>query len=136
MDNKNTHWTPEQDLWLIENRHRGVNYLMSELGRTRKAIRTRFSTLLKEGQIDQTIVMNKSAIKEIISSKCKMSEELYNTKESVLELMQSKIGIVDWALHIMNNYDLEQDDKELFFLLAFPEEKEEVTDSIINAGNN
>ena len=136
MDNKNTHWTPEQDLWLIENRHRGVNYLMSELGRTRKAIRTRFSTLLKEGKIDQTIVMNKSAIKEIISSKCKMSEELYNTRESVLELMQSKIGIVDWALHIMNNYNLEQDDKELFFLLAFPEEKEEVTDSIINAGNN
>jgi hypothetical protein len=36
--------------------------------------------------------------------------------------MQSKIGIVDWALHIMNNYDVQQDDKELFFLLAFPEE--------------
>lgn len=122
MDNKNTHWTSEQDLWLIENRHRGVNYLMNELGRTRKAIRTRFSTLLKEGKIDKTIVMNKSKVEEIVGEKCKTSEELYNTKESVLELMQSKIGMVDWALHIMNNYDVEQDDKELFFLLAFPEE--------------
>jgi len=122
MDNKNTHWTPEQDLWLIENRHRGVNYLMNELGRTRKAIRTRFHTLLKEGKIDQTIVMSKSSLKDIIGSKCKMSEELYDTKESVIELMQSKIGMVDWALHIMNNYDVDQDDKELFFLLAFPEE--------------
>lgn len=136
MDNKNTHWTSEQDLWLIENRHRGVNYLMNELGRTRKAIRTRFSTLLKEGKIDETIVMNKSKVEEIVGEKCKTSEELYNTRENVLELMQSKIGIVDWALHIMNNYDIEQDDKELFFLLAFPEEKEEVTDSIINGGNN
>jgi hypothetical protein len=122
MDNKNTHWTSEQDLWLIENRHRGVNYLMNELGRTRKAIRTRFSTLLKEGKIDETIVMNKSKVEEIVGEKCRTSEELYNTRESILELMQSKIGIVDWALHIMNNYDVQQDDKELFFLLAFPEE--------------
>lgn len=122
MDNKNTHWTPEQDLWLIENRHRGVNYLMNELGRTRKAIRTRFSTLLKEGKIDETIVMNKSKVEEIVGEKCKTSEELYDTKESIIELMQSKIGMVDWALHIMNSYNIEQDDKELFFLLAFPEE--------------
>ena len=125
MSNKNTHWTPEQDLWLIENRHRGVNYLMTELGRTRKAIRTRFYTLFKEGKIDETVVITKSSLKDIIGSKCEISEELYDTKESVIELMQSKIGMVDWALHIMNNYNVEQDDKELFFLLAFPEEEKD-----------
>lgn len=123
-DKKNTHWSEKDDNWLIENRHRGINYLAGELGRTRKAIKSRFTTLFNEGKIQQTIVVEKDSVESLMDNLILKQVQLVGSMEESNQVRQKNIDLLDWALHIIKSYDISPEDCALLGLVAFNKEYE------------
>jgi hypothetical protein len=122
--NQNKKWSPQDDQWLIENRHKGVDYLMQHLDRSRKAIKQRFSTLEKQGKIQETIVVKLKDLAQNIElgeQAVAITESAENRVISVLQTEQAKyMELVDWACHIIKTYGevIDPTDVELLLLVT------------------
>ena len=98
-ENQNTQWDIKDDILLITSRHRGIDYQLNLLGRSRKAIKTRLSLLEKNGSIDQTVVITS------------------DDKAANINLMDKYLGIIEWCKHITDTYELSSDDLQLLMLV-------------------
>ena len=97
-ENQNKQWDIKSDILLITSRHKGIDYQLNLLGRSRKAIKTRLSLLEKNGTIDQTVIIT--------------SED----NKANVNLMDKYIGVIEWCKHIVDNYELSSDDLQLLML--------------------
>ena len=97
-ENKNKAWTIKDDILLITSRHKGIDYQLNLLGRSRKAIKTRLSLLAP--QIEDTAVITAG------------------DQEANIKLMDKYIHIVEWCKLIVDNYEISSDDLQLL-MLAF-----------------
>ena len=97
--NQNKQWSIKEDILLVTSRHKGIDFQLNLLGRSRKAIKTRLSLLEKNGTIDQTVVIT--------------SED----KATNTNLMDKYIGVIEWCKHITDTYELSSDDLQLLMLV-------------------
>jgi hypothetical protein len=98
-ENQNKAWTPKEDALLITSRHRGIDYQLNLLGRSRKAIKTRLSLLEKNGTIDDTYILT--------------SDDYWESKE----LREKYVGVIEWCQYVVDNYNLSTDDIKLLSLV-------------------
>ncbi|MHA2040081.1 MAG: hypothetical protein ACW98X_27035 [Promethearchaeota archaeon] len=98
-ENQNKEWSTKDDILLITSRHRGIDYQLNLLGRSRKAIKTRLSLLQKNGSIDDTVIITAGDHKD-------------NG-----DLQKKYIGVIEWCEHITQNYELSSDDIQLLLLV-------------------
>lgn len=97
-ENQNKAWTPKEDALLITSRHRGVDYQLNLLGRSRKAIKTRLSLLEKNGAIDDTYILT--------------SDDYWESKE----LRKKYVGVIEWCQHVTETYEINSEDLQLLLL--------------------
>lgn len=97
-ENQNTQWSKKDDMLLITSRHKGIDFQVKQLGRSRKAIKSRLSLLETNGTIDDTYILS--------------SSDYWETAE----LRKKYVGMIDWCFHIIENYELSIDDMQLLSL--------------------
>jgi hypothetical protein len=96
-ENQNKPWPIKDDILLITSRHKGIDYQVNLLGRSRKAIKARLSFLAP--QIEDTTVISAG------------------DRAANINLMDKYISVVEWCKHIVDTYEIAPDDLQLLMMV-------------------